>query len=185
MIVVKRNKLLDKVIFNVLVSKSKFAKKLFNIKKSETHAIRRQPYPKGFTGYRLLKRSMPGNTMGAYPGEVGKMVRYRFLELKWHWFFKTDYRPGRPMVLWGAGKKGKQIAHRLQAQSIPFRWVCNTPSKWGHQMFGVPFEPTEVVQTLAAPVIIVAVGKPGDQQQIIDYLRRMDWQEGREFFRFA
>ncbi len=140
-------------------------------------------------GLRVLSTAQPLHRWRDHPARTSRTSEVyrdnRFLELKWHWFFKTDYRPGRPMVLWGAGKKGKQIARRIQAQSIPFRWVCNTPSKWGHQMFGVPFEPTEVVQTLAAPVIIVAVGKPGDQQQIIDYLRRMDWQEGREFFRFA
>ena len=34
----------------------------------------------------------------------------RFLNIKVHYFLDIDYRPTQQLVLWGAGKKGKQIA---------------------------------------------------------------------------
>ncbi len=109
----------------------------------------------------------------------------RFLDLKMDWFLKTDYRPENQLVIWGAGKKGKEIARRLNAVNIPFRWVCNTPTKWGHRMYGVTFEPTTAIGELARPRIIIAVAAPADQNSILSFLRQNGWQEGREFFRFA
>lgn len=109
----------------------------------------------------------------------------RFLDLKVHWFLKTDYRSKSPLVIWGAGRKGKEIARRLLTADVPFRWVCNTPSKWGHRMYNVTFEPTTIIDDLADPQIIIAVASPDDQGEILTSLRKKGWQEGREFFRFA
>lgn len=108
-----------------------------------------------------------------------------FLELKISWFLRADYQPGCNLVLWGAGKKGKEIARRLHSFNIPFRWVCNTPSKWGHSLYGSVFEPPHLVEQVAAPQIIVAVANPSDQEQIMDFLRKNNFQEGKDFFRFA
>src|SRR5680860_896342 len=40
-----------------------------------------------------------------------------FLDIKLHYFLKLDYNPDRPLTVWGAGNKGKQIVKGLQKQN--------------------------------------------------------------------
>ncbi|MEL6717214.1 MAG: glycosyltransferase family 2 protein [Bacteroidota bacterium] len=95
----------------------------------------------------------------------------RFLDLKMEYFLKLDYQSDKTLVLWGAGKKGKAIAKILVAQNIPFRWICNQKSKWGHQIHGVVLENTENLTSILSPQIIVAVANPDTQQEIRKFFR--------------
>lgn len=57
-----------------------------------------------------------------------------FLELKIHFFLQIDYQVNHPLILWGAGKKGKRIAHLLHKNDIPFEWISNNPKKIGQMI---------------------------------------------------
>lgn len=108
-----------------------------------------------------------------------------YLPLKIHWFLKTDHQPARPLVLWGAGRKGKTLAKLLLQHNEPFTWVCNQPSKWGHRLHGIPFEPVQRIRQLQQPRIIVAVAGPADQKQVRAFLRKMEMLPGEDYFFFA
>ena len=58
-----------------------------------------------------------------------KYLDNSYLQLKLNWFVKTDYDQVRPLVLWGAGKKGKRIARMLNEKNISFGWVTNNTEK--------------------------------------------------------
>lgn len=59
----------------------------------------------------------------------------RFLTLKIHYFLTIDYNPSLELVLWGAGKKGKQIAKKLIDKNINFSWICNSKNKIGVDVY--------------------------------------------------
>lgn len=89
----------------------------------------------------------------------------RFLNLKINYFLEVDYDKNRDLILWGAGKKGKQIAKLLIENQISFQWICNTPNKIGKEISTkilqdcslLPFENTQ---------IIIAVANKVEQQNI-------------------
>lgn len=108
-----------------------------------------------------------------------------FLDLKVRWFLKIDYQPTGTLVLWGAGRKGKRIARLLREAGVSFRWVCQTPSKWGQHIGSVRLEPPEVLSALPRPQVIVAVAAHPDQRSIEAQLSQLGLHTGSDFFFFA
>lgn len=94
-----------------------------------------------------------------------------FEELKTQYFLKTDYQSNKELVLWGGGKKGKNIALLLQKHGVKFSWACNNPKKIGQEIYNqvmtnieTAFEPNKPYQT------IVAVAQPEEQVLITETL---------------
>jgi glycosyltransferase involved in cell wall biosynthesis len=112
-------------------------------------------------------------------------ARQEYFKLKVPYFRDLDRDPDRPLVLWGAGTKGKKLARQLREHNLDFRWVCNTASKWGHQIQGIRMEAPGVVDEWPDPQIIVAVSGPDDQQQLLNQFRQKGMEEGRDFFFFV
>lgn len=108
-----------------------------------------------------------------------------YFRLKLPWFLEIDRDPQRPLVLWGAGRKGKELAKMLAERSVPFRWCCDTPSKWGHHIYGVQMEDTRTIETLANPQILLAVSSPTEQPAIDSLLRSQNRKPGLDFFWFC
>lgn len=61
----------------------------------------------------------------------------RFLELKIRHFLEQDYNTQYPIMIWGAGHRGKKIARLLAKNDIVFEWFCNNPKKIGKEIYGV------------------------------------------------
>ncbi|MFT4752695.1 MAG: glycosyltransferase involved in cell wall biosynthesis [Salibacteraceae bacterium] len=59
-----------------------------------------------------------------------------FVDLKLNYFLKLHKDYSKPLVVWGAGGKGKRIAKELLLQEIPFNWVCDNPKKIGKDIYG-------------------------------------------------
>lgn len=94
----------------------------------------------------------------------------RFLELKLNWFLKLDLDPQRPLVLWGAGSKGKSLAKLLTERHVPFHWVCNNPKKIGHLIYGVEMRSEQFLSEQENPQVIVSVANPQEQAELKDLL---------------
>ncbi|HHS95719.1 MAG TPA: glycosyltransferase [Phaeodactylibacter sp.] len=92
-----------------------------------------------------------------------------YFDLKLYWFLQIDRRKERPLLLWGAGKKGKEIARSLIAQAIPFTWLSNNPRKVGLQIYGIPIVSFTEITQQPLPQIIVAVSAPNEQNEIRNY----------------
>ena len=58
-----------------------------------------------------------------------------FIPLKINYLIKHEFKNKEKLVLWGAGKKGKNIAKYLIEKSISFEWISNNSKKIGHNIY--------------------------------------------------
>jgi len=108
----------------------------------------------------------------------------RFLAIKLLYFLQLDYQTERPLVLWGAGKKGKWIAQYLIKQEISFQWVCNNPKKIGRDIYGQVLSDADQLTTIDKAQFIVAVANEVAQQEIYKVLESLGVL-GKDFFFFC
>ncbi|MDG1573017.1 glycosyltransferase family 2 protein [Robiginitalea sp. M366] len=107
-----------------------------------------------------------------------------FLEIKTHYFLHLDHDPTRPLVIWGAGFKGKKVARLLDQAGVPFRWVCDNPNKIGKRIYGHLMEPYRVLQKEDRPQSIVTVANASAQKDIRVFLEGHCGQQAMEDFFF-
>lgn len=108
-----------------------------------------------------------------------------FLDLKLHYFLKLNRSPERPLVIWGAGSKGKHLASALLENEIEFYWMCDNPNKIGKKIYGVPLHSFTAIDELARPQIIVTVANPLAQTDIEHYLHKRRMKSMDDFFFFC
>lgn len=112
-------------------------------------------------------------------------ARQEYFGLKLDYFLELDYAPPRPLVLWGAGPKGKQLARMLRERECTFHWLCGTPSKWGHRIYDQVLASPETIGELDWPQILVVVSAPDDQAEVREALLAQGRQEGGDFWFFV
>jgi glycosyltransferase involved in cell wall biosynthesis len=108
-----------------------------------------------------------------------------FIDIKLHYFLKLDYNTARPLVIWGAGTKGKTIAKKLAALNIPFHWVCDNVKKIGKHIYNVQMKPFQHLETLEHPQTIVSVANSSEQAIIKAYLARLNKEAMQDYFFFC
>ena len=110
---------------------------------------------------------------------------HTFLDLKIHYFLKISRQLDRPLILWGAGKKGKRAARLLQENQQIFQWVCNTPSKIGKDIYGIRMQSIEQIDYSSSPQLIILVAAPDEQKLILHKLEGEELLPGKDFFFFC
>ena len=109
----------------------------------------------------------------------------QFLELKLRYFMELDRDHSRPLVLWGAGKKGKALAKRLVKMEADFFWVSNNPKKKGVNIYGRVVQEVVYIEALEKPQIIINVSSPEDQSAIRAYLEAGLLEPVEDYFFFC
>jgi len=109
----------------------------------------------------------------------------RFYELKTHYFFKIERDISRPLVLWGAGKNGKDLAKLIQSYEANLHWVCDNENKIGKDIYGIVMEHFDSVQNLDNPQIIIAVASPEGQIEIENKLIDFGFTVGKDYWFFS
>lgn len=89
-----------------------------------------------------------------------------YFKLKLPWFLELDRDRARPLVLWGAGSKGKQVAKMLLEAEADFHWVCDNGAKIGLDIYGVRMKHFNTIPTLDNPQVLVLVSNPEEQKMI-------------------
>ncbi len=91
-----------------------------------------------------------------------------FVSIKVKYFLLTDRNQAKPLILWGAGKKGKNIAKHLITTGKSFEWVTNNPLKAGKNIYGIVLQSTEQLSSdhLLESQLIIAVAGPNDKHDI-------------------
>ena len=84
----------------------------------------------------------------------------RYFELKLKYFYELDRDTSRPLVLWGAGRNGKDMAKFLLAKNESIHWVCDNENKIGKDVYGIRLNHFECIPSLARPQILVVVSTP-------------------------
>lgn len=94
----------------------------------------------------------------------------RYFDMKLPYFYEIDRDFNRPLVLWGAGGNGKDMAKRLLERNDTFHWVCDNPKKIGRDVYGVRMEHFDCVPQLNQPQIMIVVAAPDGKIEIKNHL---------------
>ena len=94
-----------------------------------------------------------------------------FIDIKLHYFLKIEHRTEQPLVVWGAGAKGKKIARLLHENYIDFEWVCDNTKKIGKNIYGTVLSHYNRIDALVKPNIIITVANQKEQIEIRKYLQ--------------
>lgn len=108
-----------------------------------------------------------------------------FLNIKVHYYLELDYKPERPLVIWGAGNKGKTIAKLLIKNDIPFHWVCDNEKKIGKEIYGQKLLNFKHLEQLNQPQSIVTVANENEQNDIRHYFKKQNMKPMDDYFFFC
>ncbi|MBL4862630.1 MAG: glycosyltransferase [Crocinitomicaceae bacterium] len=109
----------------------------------------------------------------------------RFFALKINYFFSLERDASRPLVLWGAGKNGKDLAKLIRSNENKFNWVCDNEKKIGKDIYGLKMQHFDRIETLISPQIIIAVASPEGQIEIQTQLNNWRLVAGKDYWFFA
>lgn len=109
----------------------------------------------------------------------------RYFDLKVKYFYELDRDPSRPLVLWGAGRNGKDMARLLLEKERGFHWLTDNTNKVGHNVYGIVMQHQDVLSTLSNPQIMVVVSAPDAQIDIRDRLNTLGKLPRKDFWFFA
>lgn len=108
-----------------------------------------------------------------------------FLDIKLHYFLKLDYDKNRPLVVWGAGFKGKTIAKKLLGQDVDFVWLCDNPQKIGKKIYGKTLVHFQKLEELTNPQSIITVANEEAQKEIRHFLSALKQKPMKDYFFFC
>ena len=109
----------------------------------------------------------------------------RYFDLKLRYFYELDRNPNRPLVLWGAGRNGKDLAKRVIEYEDKFHWVCDNPRKIGKDVYGIRMEDYKTIPRLDNPQVMVVVASPKAKETIKQQLSMWDKKLGQDHWFFA
>ena len=108
----------------------------------------------------------------------------RYFELKVENFYKLDRNTERPLVLWGAGRNGKDLAKELLKHDEQFYWVCDNERKIGKDVYGIIMSSFELITSLKKPQVLVAVASPDERVDIRKQLTDWGKKPAKDFWFF-
>lgn len=109
----------------------------------------------------------------------------RYFNLKLAYFFDLDFDENRPLVVWGAGRNGKDLMRKLADYGVKnIRWVCDNENKIGRDIYGLRLALPDTIQFLQHPQILIAVSSPSEQKIIKELLLSWDKQPARDYWFF-
>jgi glycosyltransferase involved in cell wall biosynthesis len=93
-----------------------------------------------------------------------------FIPLKVKYFLLLDFNSKQPLLLWGAGTKGKLIAKELIKRQVSFTWITENDKKVGHNIYGVILKEPQGVST-SNSLVILGVSNPDEIEEIKSQLK--------------
>lgn len=94
------------------------------------------------------------------------------------------HQHGRPLWIWGAGRRTRRRADHLQSHGMrPAAWVDIDPRKIGNRIDGIPVNAPSAVwrSTAQRPFILGYVTNHGARERIADYLQQGGYLPGDDF----
>jgi glycosyltransferase involved in cell wall biosynthesis len=92
-----------------------------------------------------------------------------FSALKVIHFINQDWHHEESLLLWGVGKKGKEIAKHLINQGIDFIWITNNPKKIGHLIYNKKI--ADIPDSFENVKVIISVSVPSEKLEIQNFLK--------------
>jgi len=108
-----------------------------------------------------------------------------FYAIKAHYFLELDYRPGKTLIIWGAGRKGKLLARILKNRGLNFQWVSNNPNKEGKDIYGTLLKDYSQIVQKDHPQILITVAQKDAKKEILHFMQERNLKEHQDFFFFS
>jgi len=86
-----------------------------------------------------------------------KYLNNTFADIKTKYFINYDHEPNKTLILWGAGKKGKQIAKVLIEHNIIFNWVTDNPKKINKTIYNKKIINSDILKKDLDLQVIIAI----------------------------
>ena len=109
----------------------------------------------------------------------------RYFDLKLRFFYELDRDRSRPLVLWGAGRNGKDMARLLLENEKEIHWVCDNERKIGKDIYGQRMAHFDSIPALENPQIMVVVASPDGQESIRQLLHEWGKKPVEDYWFFA
>ncbi len=109
----------------------------------------------------------------------------KFSAIKVHYFKLLSLNLNRKLILWGAGRRGKEIAKLLLELKVEFEWACNNKNKIGHTIYGKTLLSTKNIWINENPQIIITVANQTEQQNIKATLKLKKLKTMEDYFFFC
>lgn len=109
----------------------------------------------------------------------------RYFDLKLKYFYEIDRDPGRPLVLWGAGKNGKDLAKLILLKEKNIKWVCDNKKKIGKDIYEIRMMHYNVVMDELDPQILIVVNAPEERLKIRAILKDWGKQPSKDYWFFT
>jgi FlaA1/EpsC-like NDP-sugar epimerase len=101
------------------------------------------------------------------------------------YFLELSHDKEKPIVIWGAGNKGKKVAQLLIEKKTPFEWVCDNPKKIGKDIYNHILKPFEYLNELKNYQSIITVANSEAQVEIKQYLNHHKKTAMKDYFFFC
>ena len=109
----------------------------------------------------------------------------RYFNLKLDFFYELDRDKSRPLVLWGAGRNGKDMAKLILEKESYFHWVCDNEKKIGKDIYGIKMQHYNDVNDLENPQIMIVVNSPDGKLEIKEILDMWKKEVVKDFWYFS
>lgn len=109
----------------------------------------------------------------------------RYFDLKLRFFYEIDRNFNRPLVLWGAGRNGKDMARLLIEKKDTFHWVCDNENKVGKDIYGVKMEHYNAAENIADAQFMIVVSSPEGKEEIAQILKVWNKKPVTDYWFFA
>ena len=109
----------------------------------------------------------------------------RYFELKLKYFFELDRDSSRPLVVWGAGRNGKDFIKVLAKYEQEIHWVCDNERKIGKEISGHQMQHFSSIKSLDRPQIIVVIAAPSAKSDIENHFTAWGKRPIADFWFFA
>ncbi|EAQ38100.2 glycosyl transferase family 2 [Dokdonia sp. MED134] len=109
----------------------------------------------------------------------------RYFDMKMRFFYEIDRDNTRPLVLWGAGRNGKDMAKVLQSYNDTFHWVSNNKKQIGKDIYGVRMQSFTDVPSIENAQIMIVVSSPDGKKEIQALLDSWGKEAVKDYWFFA
>lgn len=109
----------------------------------------------------------------------------RYFDMKLRFFYELDRDLSRPLVLWGAGRNGKDMAKLLHSYDDTFHWVCDNERKIGKDIYGVILQHFNDVKDIENPQIMIVVTSPDGKKEIREFINSWNKKPVEDYWFFA
>lgn len=108
----------------------------------------------------------------------------RYFDLKLKYFYELDRDRNRPLVVWGAGRNGKDLVKKVQHYEEHLKWVCDNDQKIGKHIYNIEMQSPEAIGGIDRPQILLAIANQKEVQKVREQLKKWDKKPVEDFWQF-